>query len=168
MSKASRCHGFAAFLFATPVLSSIRHGHRLVPHQHLIPEWNDLVLSRLWREALERLHKTNNFSYSLSRFCPSPCEGSPAIGPSARRARHHHTNTKSSAPLIEQVGRPGGSSSEPVDSYGAKKGLRHWFRSGRTLRRCPIDKAVHWVSVFDRRAAPIRIGGLLIYAAFPT
>src|SRR5437588_8613872 len=31
------------------------------PINNLIPEWNDLVYRGLWKEALERLHKTNNF-----------------------------------------------------------------------------------------------------------
>src|SRR5207248_2484315 len=31
------------------------------PINNLIPEWNDLVYRGLWQEALERLHKTNNF-----------------------------------------------------------------------------------------------------------
>ena len=31
------------------------------PINNLIPEWNDLVYRGLWHEALQRLHKTNNF-----------------------------------------------------------------------------------------------------------
>src|SRR4029077_4986102 len=31
------------------------------PIHNLIPEWNDLIYRGLWKEALERLHKTNNF-----------------------------------------------------------------------------------------------------------
>ena len=46
------------------------------PINNLIPEWNDLVYQGLWREALERLHKTNNFPEFPGRVCPAPCEGS--------------------------------------------------------------------------------------------
>ena len=50
------------------------------PINNLIPEWNDLVYKGLWREALERLHKTNNFPEFTGRVCPAPCEGSCVLG----------------------------------------------------------------------------------------
>ena len=50
------------------------------PINNLIPEWNDLVYRGLWREALERLHKTNNFPEFTGRVCPAPCEGSCVLG----------------------------------------------------------------------------------------
>ena len=46
------------------------------PIHNLIPEWNDLVYRGLWKEALERLHKTNNFPEFTGRVCPAPCEAS--------------------------------------------------------------------------------------------
>ena len=50
------------------------------PINNLIPEWNDLVYRGLWREALERLHKTNNFPEFTGRVCPAPCEGACVLG----------------------------------------------------------------------------------------
>ena len=50
------------------------------PVQNLIPEWNDLVYREQWREALDRLHKTNNFPEFTGRVCPAPCEGSCVLG----------------------------------------------------------------------------------------
>jgi glutamate synthase (NADPH/NADH) small chain len=50
------------------------------PIHNLIPEWNDLIFRGLWREALERLHKTNNFPDFTGRVCPAPCEGSCVLG----------------------------------------------------------------------------------------
>ena len=50
------------------------------PVNNLIPEWNDLVYRGLWREAYERLHKTNNFPEFTGRVCPAPCEGSCVLG----------------------------------------------------------------------------------------
>ena len=50
------------------------------PINNLIPEWNDLVYRGLWREALDRLHKTNNFPEFTGRVCPAPCEGSCVLG----------------------------------------------------------------------------------------
>jgi len=50
------------------------------PIFNLIPEWNDLVYRGRWREALERLHKTNNFPEFTGRVCPAPCEGACVLG----------------------------------------------------------------------------------------
>ena len=50
------------------------------PVNNLIPEWNDLVYHGRWREALERLHKTNTFPEFTGRVCPAPCEGSCVLG----------------------------------------------------------------------------------------
>ncbi|MCB9637162.1 MAG: NAD(P)-binding protein, partial [Sandaracinus sp.] len=50
------------------------------PVDNLIPEWNDLVYRGQWREALDRLHKTNNFPEFTGRVCPAPCEGACVLG----------------------------------------------------------------------------------------
>lgn len=50
------------------------------PIDNLIPEWNDLVYNNRWKEASERLHKTNNFPEFTGRTCPAPCEGSCVLG----------------------------------------------------------------------------------------
>ncbi|MEC9376037.1 MAG: glutamate synthase subunit beta [Pseudomonadota bacterium] len=50
------------------------------PIDNLIPEWNHLVYQGKWKEALDRLHKTNNFPEFTGRVCPAPCEGSCVLG----------------------------------------------------------------------------------------
>lgn len=50
------------------------------PINNVIPEWNDLVYKGQWKEALERLHMTNNFPEFTGRVCPAPCEGSCVLG----------------------------------------------------------------------------------------
>ena len=50
------------------------------PIDNLIPEWNDLVYKGRWREALDRLHATNNFPEFTGRTCPAPCEGACVLG----------------------------------------------------------------------------------------
>jgi len=50
------------------------------PIDNLIPEWNDLVYRGRWRDALDRLHKTNNFPEFTGRVCPAPCEGACVLG----------------------------------------------------------------------------------------
>ena len=44
------------------------------PVNNIIPDWNDLVYSNRWREALDVLHSTNNFPEFTGRICPAPCE----------------------------------------------------------------------------------------------
>ena len=48
--------------------------HTGCPVNNLIPDWNDLASGGRWREALDRLHRTNNFPEFTGRVCPAPCE----------------------------------------------------------------------------------------------
>jgi glutamate synthase (NADPH/NADH) small chain len=48
--------------------------HSGCPLGNLIPEWNDLVYRDNWREAIDQLHRTNNFPEFTGRLCPAPCE----------------------------------------------------------------------------------------------
>ena len=50
--------------------------HQGCPLGNLIPDWNDLVYRAHWREAIDRLHATNNFPEFTGTLCPAPCEGS--------------------------------------------------------------------------------------------
>lgn len=50
------------------------------PLGNLIPDWNDLVYRDNWREAIERLHATNNFPEFTGRLCPAPCESACVLG----------------------------------------------------------------------------------------
>jgi len=54
--------------------------HQGCPLGNLIPDWNDLVYRDHWREALDRLHATNNFPEFTGTLCPAPCEGSCVLG----------------------------------------------------------------------------------------
>lgn len=46
------------------------------PIGNIIPSWNDLVYKGQWKDAIDRLHKTNNFPEFTGRICPAPCENS--------------------------------------------------------------------------------------------
>ncbi len=48
--------------------------HKGCPLGNIIPDWNDLVYRNRWKEAIERLHSTNNFPEFTGRICPAPCE----------------------------------------------------------------------------------------------
>ena len=50
------------------------------PIHNMIPEWNDLVYQDQWKDALDSLHKTNNFPEFTGRVCPAPCEGACVLG----------------------------------------------------------------------------------------
>jgi len=54
--------------------------HNGCPLGNLIPEWNDLVRRGRWRDAIERLHATNNFPDFTGRLCPAPCEPACVLG----------------------------------------------------------------------------------------
>lgn len=54
--------------------------HQGCPLGNLIPDWNDLVYRGRWREAIDRLHATNNFPEFTGTLCPAPCEGSCVLG----------------------------------------------------------------------------------------
>jgi glutamate synthase (NADPH/NADH) small chain len=54
--------------------------HQGCPLGNIIPDWNDLVYRDRWKEAIERLHATNNFPEFTGRLCPAPCENSCVLG----------------------------------------------------------------------------------------
>ncbi|MEY3676803.1 MAG: hypothetical protein RL351_30 [Actinomycetota bacterium] len=54
--------------------------HHGCPLGNLIPEWNDLTWRGEGKNAIERLHATNNFPEFTGRLCPAPCESSCVLG----------------------------------------------------------------------------------------
>jgi len=54
--------------------------HQGCPLGNLIPDWNDLIYRDRWREAIDRLHATNNFPEFTGRLCPAPCEAACVLG----------------------------------------------------------------------------------------
>ncbi len=44
------------------------------PVNNIIPDFNDLVYTGDWKNAIEVLHSTNNFPEFTGRICPAPCE----------------------------------------------------------------------------------------------
>jgi glutamate synthase (NADPH/NADH) small chain len=80
-----RVHDMREFVRPLPLLELRSQGARCmecgVPFCHhgcplgnLIPDWNDLVYRDRWREAIDQLHRTNNFPEFTGRLCPAPCE----------------------------------------------------------------------------------------------
>ena len=126
------------------------------PINNLIPEWNDLVYRGLWREALNRLHETNNFPEFTGRVCPAPCEGSCTVG-----LLEPPVTIKSIECAIVDRGFEEGwivPETPPVRT-GKKVAV---VGSGPSGLACAaqLNRAGHWVTVFERAD---RIGGLLMY-----
>lgn len=126
------------------------------PLNNLIPEWNDLIYTGNWEQALYRLLKTNNFPEFTSRVCPAPCETS-------------CTNGLNGEPVTIKENEMG------IIENGYKNGyIKPQIPKVRTGKRVAIvgsgpsglaaadqlNKRGHLVTVFERED---RIGGLLMY-----
>ena len=111
------------------------------PINNLIPEWNDLVYRGLWKEALERLHKTNNFPEFTGRVCPAPCEGSCVLGINAPPV----TIKNIECAIIDKGWEEGWVVPEPPEGSHRQEGRRHRLRPRRALRRRAAEQSrAHW------------------------
>ena len=126
------------------------------PIHNLIPEWNDLVYRGLWREALERLHKTNNFPEFTGRVCPAPCEGSCVLGINNPPV----TIKNIEASIIDHGWEHGWVVPEPpVRRTGKTVAIIGSGPAGLSAA-AQLNRAGHLVTVFERADRP---GGLLMY-----
>ena len=126
------------------------------PVNNLIPEWNDLVFRGLWREALERLHKTNNFPEFTGRVCPAPCEGSCVLGISDPAV----TIKNIECAIVDRGFEEGWIVPEPPPFRTGKKIAVVGSGPAGLAAAAQLNKAGHWVAVFERAD---RVGGLLMY-----
>lgn len=126
------------------------------PVYNLIPEWNDLVYNGLWREALERLHKTNNFPEFTGRICPAPCEGSCVLGINEPPV----TIKNIECAIIDKGFEEGWVVPEPPQKRTGKKVAVVGSGPAGLAAAAQLNKAGHRVTVFERSD---RIGGLLMY-----
>jgi glutamate synthase (NADPH/NADH) small chain len=126
------------------------------PIHNLIPEWNDLVYRGLWKEALERLHKTNNFPEFTGRVCPAPCEGSCVLGINAPPV----TIKNIECALIDRGWDEGWVTAEPPKQRTDKKVAVVGSGPAGLCAAAQLNRAGHTVTVFERADRP---GGLLMY-----
>jgi glutamate synthase (NADPH/NADH) small chain len=130
------------------------------PINNLIPEWNDLVYRGQWREALTRLHKTNNFPEFTGRVCPAPCEGSCVLGINEPAV----TIKSIEAAIIDKGFAEGWVVPEPPEKRTGKKVAVVGSGPAGLAAAAQLNRAGHTVTVFERDD---RIGGLLMYGIPP-
>ncbi len=126
------------------------------PINNLIPEWNDLVYRGLWKQAYERLQRTNNFPEFTGQVCPAPCEAGCTLGISDPPV----TIKSIEYAIIEKAFDEGWVT---PDIPGKRTGKRVAIvGSGPAGLACAsqLNSAGHSVTVYERAD---RIGGLLIY-----
>ncbi|MGP8200820.1 MAG: glutamate synthase subunit beta [Limisphaerales bacterium] len=126
------------------------------PIHNLIPEWNDLIFRGLWREALERLHKTNNFPDFTGRVCPAPCEGSCVLGITSPPV----TIKNIECSIVDRGWEEGWITPEPPGSRTGKKVAVVGSGPAGLCAAAQLNRAGHLVTVFERAD---RFGGLLMY-----
>lgn len=126
------------------------------PVNNLIPEWNNLIYRGLWKEALERLHKTNNFPEFTGRICPAPCEGSCTVGLIGQPV----TIKTIEQAIIDKGFEEGWVVPNPPEKRTGKRIAVVGSGPAGLATAAQLNKAGHSVTVYERSD---RIGGLLMY-----
>ena len=126
------------------------------PVNNVIPEWNDLIYQGRWKDAVELLHKTNNFPEFTGRVCPAPCEGSCVLGINADPV----TIKLHEKSIIDHAFKAGWVVANPPSGRTGKNIAVIGSGPAGLAAAAQLNKAGHMVSVYERAD---RIGGLLMY-----
>ena len=126
------------------------------PVYNLIPEWNDLIYKGRWEEALDRLHKTNNFPEFTGRVCPAPCEGACVLGVNEPAV----TIKNIECAIADKGFENGWVVANPPQQRSDKKVAIIGSGPAGLAAAAQLNLAGHNVTVYERDD---RIGGLLMY-----
>ncbi len=130
--------------------------HNGCPLGNLIPEWNDLVYRDRWRDAIERLHATNNFPEFTGRLCPAPCEASCVLGINQDPVTIKQVEVE----IIDNAWDEGWVTPNPPHLVTGKSVAVVGSGPAGLAAAQQLTRAGHEVTVFERAD---RIGGLLRY-----
>ncbi len=130
--------------------------HSGCPLGNLIPEWNDLAWKGDWREAIERLHATNNFPEFTGRLCPAPCETACVLGINQPAV----TIKQIEVTTIERAFDAGGVVPQPPGRLTGKTVAVVGSGPAGLAVAQQLTRAGHTVAVFERAD---KAGGLLRY-----
>ncbi len=126
------------------------------PIDNLIPEWNDLVYHGRWKDALDRLHKTNNFPEFTGRTCPAPCEGACVLGIIEPAVTIKNIENA----IVDRGWAEGWIVPNPPSSRTGKSVAVVGSGPAGLSAAAQLNQAGHKVTVYERAD---RIGGLLMY-----
>ena len=130
--------------------------HQGCPLGNLIPEWNDLMFRGEGRQAIERLHATNNFPEFTGRLCPAPCESSCVLGINQPAV----TIKQVEVSIIDQAFANGWVQPHPPERLSGKTVAVVGSGPAGLAAAQQLTRAGHTVAVYERDD---RIGGLLRY-----
>ncbi len=130
--------------------------HQGCPLGNLIPEWNDLIWRGEKREAIDRLHATNNFPEFTGRLCPAPCETACVVAINADAVTIKQVELRT----IEEAFSNGSVVPLPPDRLTGKTIAVIGSGPAGLAAAQQLTRAGHTVAVYERGAKP---GGLLRY-----
>src|SRR6187399_3238105 len=130
--------------------------HNGCPLGNVIPEFNDAVYRKEWKEAYEILASTNNFPEFTGRICPAPCETACVLGINQPAI----TIEEIEKHIIEIAFDKGFVQPKKINKRSGKKVAVVGSGPAGLAAAAQLNYAGHTVTVFERDD---RIGGLLRY-----
>jgi glutamate synthase (NADPH/NADH) small chain len=130
--------------------------HTGCPLGNIIPDWNDLVFRDRWREAIDRLHATNNFPEFTGRVCPAPCEAACVLGINEDPVSIKQIEMS----IADRAFEEGWIVPEPPQTRTGKRVAVVGSGPAGLAAAQQLNRAGHHVTVFERADRP---GGLLMY-----